>query len=233
MKVMKFFTSLLLMLAVFASCITCIKSFRIKPEEIIAAGEVKATAMIKSANSEAATIIADADEEVSLIISSAEEERERLIAEAKAEAEAEAQKQKMSSPITSLSFPLQITDEEREYLYRICYSESGIEGELGMQAVCWTILNRVVSPLQWFPDTIESVIFAPGQYDPVSNGTFYSKTPTQACKDAVDEVLAGNVPDPTGGATYFVMPGYDTDSWWDTLIFCGYMGGHNFYRDPY
>lgn len=237
MKLSKAFASLLLIVATVASCATCIKSFRIETDEIISQAESNAVAIIDIANSDAEAILADADEEASQIISNANKKAEEIkakkIAEVKAKAEAEAKKKKLANTkISSLQFPLQISDKEREYLYRLCWSEAGDGGKVGMQAVCWTILNRVVSPLPWFPDTIEGVIFDKGQYDVIRNGDFYDKTPTKACKAAVDEVLAGEVQDITGGATYFVMPGFDDDPWWDTLIYCGYIGGHNFYKDP-
>ena len=51
------------------------------------------------------------------------------------------------------------------------------------------LLNRVASPE--FPDTIETCIYAPGQYTSVKNGTFSSALPYADCVTAAKRLLSG------------------------------------------
>lgn len=232
---MKKFISLLLVIATVASCATCINAFRIKPDSIIAAAEIQANSMINNANANADAIIVDAESEASSIIDKAEKEKAKKIAEAKAKAEEEAKKKKLSSPFV-MSFPIKLSDSDRDLLYRICNAESGSYGKKAIQAVCWVILNRLAS--NRFPNTMHGVVYQKHlgedgwvwQFTPCQNGAI-NKKPTNLVKEAVDEVLAGKVSDPTGGATYFCTPAAAAaDSWWGTLEFTYHINGHNFYR---
>ena len=66
-----------------------------------------------------------------------------------------------------------------------------------MIAVGSVVMNRVESPN--FDNTIEGVIYAPYQFEPVSIGTYaviLARGPASACYQAAQEVLEGkrNVP---------------------------------------
>lgn len=76
-------------------------------------------------------------------------------------------------------------DNDIEILYRIARAEAGDWDKQAIKDVVYVILNRVVSPE--FPDTIEGVVFAPRQFSPISNGTYYTVEVTDFVKDAVDE----------------------------------------------
>lgn len=67
-------------------------------------------------------------------------------------------------------------EEDLYWLSRAIYSESGNQPMKGRIAVGTVILNRVAD--EAFPDTIQEVIFAPGQFSPVANGTIY-RTPDE------------------------------------------------------
>ena len=55
-----------------------------------------------------------------------------------------------------------LTDEEKELIYRITYLESGNQPIEGQRAVMEVILNRVISE-RW-PDTVTEVLSSPGQF---------------------------------------------------------------------
>lgn len=57
-----------------------------------------------------------------------------------------------------------------DILTQLVHAEAGNQDLLGKRLVVDTVLNRVESPL--FPDTIEEVIFQPGQFTCVCNGSF-------------------------------------------------------------
>ena len=93
----------------------------------------------------------------------------------------------------------------------------------GRLAVGTVILNRVADPQ--FPNTVEEVIFEPGQFSPVSNGTIYrepdedSLVAARLCLDGVREA---------GDCLYFNVT--SLYSWADRArtYYCT-IGGHNFY----
>lgn len=70
----------------------------------------------------------------------------------------------------------QIEEQERlgemELLSQIVQAEAGNQDLTGKRLVADVILNRVDSPL--YPNSIEEVIFQEGQFQPVSNGTFWN-----------------------------------------------------------
>lgn len=66
----------------------------------------------------------------------------------------------------------QFTFEDAQMLMRIAEAEAGNQGVEGMKLVMIVVLNRVNS--ESFPDTIEGVIFQPHQFQPVSDGRYYT-----------------------------------------------------------
>jgi hypothetical protein len=89
------------------------------------------------------------------------------------------------------------TDEELTLLAGIIECEAGSVSYPGMIAVGSVVMNRVESPN--FSNTIEGVIYAPYQFEPVSTGTYavvLARGPNSNCYMAAQEVLEGkrNVP---------------------------------------
>ena len=125
----------------------------------------------------------------------------------------------VESPVTAPSYE----ENDLYWLSRAIYAESGNQPMKGRIAVGTVILNRVKDPT--FPDTIEDVIFSPGQFSPVANGTIYrepdkdSLVAAKLCLDGVREA---------GDCLYFnVTTMY---SWADRArtYYCTIVG-HNFY----
>ena len=93
--------------------------------------------------------------------------------------------------------PYPYTDTDLYLLGGIIEAEAGSSSYPGMVAVGSVVLNRVYS--QDFSNTIEGVIYAPKQFEPVETGRLaliLARGPNQACLDAAREVLEGkrNVP---------------------------------------
>ena len=57
---------------------------------------------------------------------------------------------------------IEVSEEDYELLAKIVYLEARGESAEGQQAVVEVIFNRVLEPR--FPDTVEGVIYAPGQF---------------------------------------------------------------------
>lgn len=114
-------------------------------------------------------------------------------------------------------------EEDLYWLSRAIYSESGNQPMKGRIAVGTVILNRVAH--EAFPNTIKDVIFAPGQFSPVSNGTIYREPDEESviaaklCLDGVREA---------GESLYFNVT--SMVSWADQsrTLYCT-IGDHNFY----
>lgn len=77
--------------------------------------------------------------------------------------------------------------------------------QIGIGAV---IMNRVHSPL--FADTLDGVIYEPGQFQGVGSPLFEERPSAQVLQAATD-ALQGQ--DPTGGALYFYNPATTTSAW--------------------
>jgi hypothetical protein len=72
----------------------------------------------------------------------------------------QAQQTWSNSPFPALS------SEDREAIGRVAYAEAGNQGEEGIAAVIFTILNRVSSGQ--FQDSVQGVIDAPNQFEPAT-----------------------------------------------------------------
>lgn len=67
---------------------------------------------------------------------------------------------------------IQISQHEGELLMRIASAEGANQGITGMKLIMQVVWNRVNDPT--FPDSIEEVIFQSGQFETISNQTFYT-----------------------------------------------------------
>ncbi len=110
-------------------------------------------------------------------------------------------------------------------LSRIINAEAKGEPYLGKVAVGAVILNRVESPL--FPNTLSGVLFQPGAFQAVSNGTIWSQ-PDEASVKAANNALSGW--DPSYGCLYFWNPATSTSGWIWSKVPVMRVGEHVFAR---
>jgi N-acetylmuramoyl-L-alanine amidase len=102
------------------------------------------------------------------------------------------------------------TLEERDYLVRTVAFEAAHETNKGKAAVAYVILNRKRSG-KW-GSTIKEVVMRPWQFEPWMTRRQEMKelSPNdpryQTVARIADAVLAGQIPDPTAGATHFLNP---------------------------
>ena len=80
------------------------------------------------------------------------------------------------------------TEEELYWLSRIVSAEARGESIEGQVAVANVVLNRVKS--DYFPDSIEEVIFQSGQFCPVSSGSIY-QDPVPSAVESAERALNG------------------------------------------
>ena len=95
---------------------------------------------------------------------------------------------------TSGPLHIRIPDEEEqdyfddlELLSYLIMSEAGNQETIGKKLVCDVVLNRVESP--FFPNTVRDVIYAPGQFAVVSNGSLYKYEPTEDIYEIITEEI--------------------------------------------
>ena len=116
------------------------------------------------------------------------------------------------------------TEKELDMLSRIIYAEAGSDciTDEHQQLVGMVVINRINDPR--FPDTMEEVIMAKGQYDCVRNGSYYKKPSERAIENA-KKVLCGEVDAPPNMVYQAEFPqGYEIyktfDTPWSTTYFC-------------
>jgi hypothetical protein len=142
-----------------------------------------------------------------------------------------------------------LSPEERDILIRTIIGEAGGESPLGQAAVAHVILNRARSDR--YPGSPAAVATqgSDGRYAQFSawntpenggNTLPQSVSPNDSVYQQVgavlDQVLAGEIPDPTGGATHYYspagMPGRRAPSWWEDEVARGggvtEIGTHRF-----
>lgn len=105
------------------------------------------------------------------------------------------------SPFPILSF------EDRDAIGRVTYAEAGNQGEEGIAAVIFTILNRVNSGQ--FGSDVQEVVDAPNQFEPATRAGGWRYLPpldpwqSVQFETILNLILAGRLPDLTGGALFF------------------------------
>lgn len=106
-----------------------------------------------------------------------------------------------------------LTEYERDVMIRTIAGEAGRESDLGQAAVAHVIMNRVKDS-RWGDDAAEASLQVK-QFSAWNEGAGGNSIPLKIKEgDAayerigriVDEVAAGNIPDPTGGATHYYSP---------------------------
>lgn len=116
--------------------------------------------------------------------------------------------------------------EDAERLMRIAMAEAEGESTAGKALVMLVVLNRVWS--DEFPDTIEEVIFQPGQFSVTTpGGRYYTTEPDEGCREALYLVSTGW--DESQGALYFES--CKNESWQSrNLEYLFQEGNHKFYK---
>lgn len=85
---------------------------------------------------------------------------------------------------------LELTEEEKNMLLKIGMAELGNKDCTECIAlVMRTLLNRVEADR--FGSSVRSVLFAPDQFTPVMDGSYYSAEPNDRCYEALDMVIHG------------------------------------------
>ena len=103
------------------------------------------------------------------------------------------------------------SSEAREGIARVSFAEAGNQGDSGLAAVVYTILNRLADG-RW-GGTVDGVLNARHQFEPVmrAGGAWRALPPVSPAQQArVDTIinlaLDGRLPDLTNGARYFQNP---------------------------
>jgi len=107
--------------------------------------------------------------------------------------------------------PLVAGQVAREAITRVAFAEAGNQGDSGLAAVVYTILNRVQDG-RW-GGSVEAVVNARGQFEPVMRaGGDWRRLPasTVAQRARIETILnlalEGRLPDLTNGARFFQNP---------------------------
>jgi spore germination cell wall hydrolase CwlJ-like protein len=117
------------------------------------------------------------------------------------------------------------------------WAEARGEPPLGQEAVAHTIMNRARSGD--FPPTPEEVVLQEKQFSAWNPGdpnlTKMESLPHDdpaylEAKRIMEEVMAGQRPDPTGGATHYHSKSIPPPSWAPSLRKTAEIGGHVFYK---
>jgi len=118
-------------------------------------------------------------------------------------------------------------DEHALYwLSRVISSEAGNQPLEGMMGVGNVVLNRVASP-EFAASTVESVIFAPGQFAVVDTGAI-NMTPRDKAIIAAKLCLEGY--STVGDALFFHNPAISTTKWFEqNKTYCATIEDHEFF----
>lgn len=115
--------------------------------------------------------------------------------------------------------------EDLDLLSRVVYAEAGCDWfpDWVQQAVASVVINRVKSKV--YPNTIRGVIYQPGQYGCVSNGSFYASPSFKAIENArrileYGSTLPAGVIGQSGAATGKVHSQYYDSVLGSTIYFC-------------
>lgn len=99
------------------------------------------------------------------------------------------------------SYPLSITEDEIDLIALVTMAEAEGEDEYGKRLVIDTILNRVNS--EYFPDTVEEVIYQPYQFESMWNG----RADICYVDENICELVRGEVEELTDAYTFFFCSG--------------------------
>lgn len=133
---------------------------------------------------------------------------------------------------------MDLSPADRDLITRTVIGEAGNEPDEGKAAVTSVVLNRLRSGR--YGNTASGVVLQPNAFEPWSTrrGELLAIDPKskayQGARSIVDSVVAGDVPDPTGGATHFFAPAAQRQlnrpsPAWAATPMTARIGGHNFY----
>ncbi|MBK3775926.1 hypothetical protein GAY31_17465 [Azospirillum brasilense] len=133
-----------------------------------------------------------------------------------------------------------VAPDDREALIRIALAEAGNQGTDGLSGVIYTVLNRTRHP--GWGGSVSDVINAKNQFEPVVRaGGDWKNLPAGTEQQRaevgrlIEEISAGQRPDPTGGATYFLNRRISAERGTDfgagkDQFKAAEIGDHTFYR---
>ncbi|MCI8939445.1 MAG: cell wall hydrolase [Dorea sp.] len=173
---------------------------------ILSVEQILGDGLEEAADSKTAEVNEKPAETVEATLEKAEERAEELRAQKEAEEKRkaeEAAQQAQAARAVSVS-----GSGSKELLASIIFCEAGNQSFEGQVAVGAVVLNRIASSA--YPNTMEAVIYQPGQFGPAGSGWLdqvrstggYTATSMQAAEAA----LAGQ--NPVGGCLYFDQGGY-------------------------
>lgn len=139
-----------------------------------------------------------------------------------------------------------VSPTDLDTLARTVWGEARGEALIGQAAVAWVVVNRVIAGRKdkgkfgWWGDTVHDVCLAHAQFscwlktDPNFQGL------ASAHRDAAYPrahgiaalVLAGDVPDPTHGATHYFAVAIPPPAWTVVIQPLARIGAHAFFREP-
>lgn len=121
--------------------------------------------------------------------------------------------------------PYHLSAHDVWMIARLVQAEAGDQPFMAQVAVAAVVLNRLRNPA--FPKTVTGVLFAPGQFETVSNGS-YDNNPSATAMLAARAAAAGW--DPTHGALYFYNPSLVSNAWLNSLPRTAILGAQVFAR---
>lgn len=154
---------------------------------------------------------------------------------------------------------IELSDEDKEALIRLMKAEAGSESELGRAAVAYSVLNRVMisqkdnsRPFGQKENSVQGIINAPGQYDAVMFASQKARGLSGDARDIsfqpdwkdipaltgaekaeymaiIEKMINGKLPDPTGGATFYLNRAIGTDFSNAENAYLTQIGNHTFY----
>jgi spore germination cell wall hydrolase CwlJ-like protein len=81
---------------------------------------------------------------------------------------------------------IEVSYADAQLLMKVAQAEGGNQGIIGMQRIMEVILNRVES--DEFPNSIQEVVYQPGQFETVTQGIIYTVEISPECHQALAEV---------------------------------------------
>lgn len=125
-----------------------------------------------------------------------------------------------------------------DLLARCIWGEARGESREGKIAVAWVIKNRVADGR--FGKGVHGVILRPYQFSCFLTGdpnfrklreACLNETSYEECDEISGQVLSGEIPDPTGGATHYHTVAIKPP-WSGKMTFLRKIGNHRFYLEP-
>jgi len=132
--------------------------------------------------------------------------------------------------------PLTVSASDLETAARTVWGEARGELPLGQTGVAWVIRNRAAwQPPQWWGHTVKLVCLHPYQFscwNPTDPNYYHMRSLSDQdllqYHEIVRAVMAGNVSDPTGGASHYERVGAGAP-WAKGRMISALIGNHEFF----